>query len=58
MREQAVVADADRKSSYEIETEEEREIDWPRPEPKREQANGVEHNNKKTVGPVKTRIFR
>lgn len=58
MREQAVVADADRKSSYEIETEEEREIDWARPEPKREQANGVEHNNKKTVGPVKTRIFR
>src|SRR5688500_4544949 len=57
-RDHAVLADADRKSSYEIETEEERQIDWPRPEAKREQANGVEHNNKKAVGPVKTRIFR
>ena len=58
MREQAMVADADRKSGEEIKTDEESEIDWTRPEPKCEQASGVQHNNKKTVGPVKTRIFR
>ena len=58
MRKQTMVANADRKSSNEIETEEENDIDGARPEPKREQARSVQHNNKKTVGPVKTRIFR
>lgn len=53
-----MVTDADRKSGEEVETEEESEIDWAWPEPKSEQASDVQHNNKKTVGPVQTRIFR
>lgn len=37
MREQAMVANADRKSGDQIETEEKDEVDPPRPEPKSEQ---------------------
>ena len=58
MREQTVIADADGKSSKQIEAKEKSNVDAARPEPKREQANGVQHNYKKTVSPVKTRIFR
>lgn len=39
MREQAMVADADRKRSNQIETEEEGEVDCARPEPKTEQTD-------------------
>src|SRR5688572_5210211 len=54
MRKQSMVANADRKGSNEIKTEEENHIHSAGPEPKCKQACGVQHNYKKTVGPVKT----
>ena len=58
MSKQAMVANANRKSGEEIETDEESEVDRARPEPQCEQASGMQHDNKKAVGPVKPRSFR
>lgn len=54
MREQAMIAYADRKSCDQIETDEKDEIDWPRPEPKSEQTKCVQRDNKEAVRPVKS----
>ena len=58
MRKQPVVTDTDRESSDQIKSKEERDVNISWPEPKRKQAEDVQHNNQKSVGPVKAGIFR
>ena len=58
MREQAMVANADRECSNQIKAEEEDEVDCARPKPETEQTKCVQRNDKKAVRPVKTRKFR
>ena len=55
MRQQAVIADADRESRAEVETDEQKEIDWTRPEPEGKQTCRMQSHDKKTLGPVQLR---
>ena len=57
MGKQAMVANANRKGCDQIETNEEDEVNWSRPEPKTKQTRQVQDYNKKTVGPIQTGEF-
>ena len=57
MSKQAMVANADRKSCDQIESDEEDKVDWPRPKPKTKQTKHMQSYNKKTVGPIQTVEF-